>query len=94
MLLPDLDAAGAAEAAERVRRGVSGTPFDLPGVGPASVTVSVGAATWRSGEPAAETLARADARCYAAKRAGRNRICTGLEELGTPGGAQDPAPRG
>lgn len=41
-----------------------------------TVTISLGAATHRGGEAAAEWLARADAAMYRAKRAGRNRTTT------------------
>lgn len=41
---------------------------------PAEVTVSIGAAEWWPGDEVAETVGRADAAMYAAKRAGRNRV--------------------
>ncbi|WP_221322513.1 GGDEF domain-containing protein [Actinoplanes sp. L3-i22] len=62
---------------ERVRATVAGHPWravtgDLP------VTVSIGADSVMPGDGQAELLARADARLYAAKRAGRNRVIAGL----------------
>jgi diguanylate cyclase len=39
-----------------------------------SVTLSIGVATYRSGERLAETLHRADGALYSAKRGGRNRV--------------------
>ena len=39
-----------------------------------TVTISIGAALYRPGEPLAELIVRADAALYAAKAAGRNRV--------------------
>jgi diguanylate cyclase (GGDEF)-like protein len=73
-VLPGASASGAAEVAERVRRGVEGTDFsDLhPEL---AVTVSVGATVWEPRDASfAATLERADAHLYRAKAAGRNRV--------------------
>jgi diguanylate cyclase (GGDEF)-like protein len=69
VLLPGGEAEAVA-AAERMRRGVDEHPFD--GVG--RVTISVGVAVARPGESAREVVGRADAACYRAKAAGRNRV--------------------
>ncbi len=41
------------------------------------MTFSGGATTWTEGESLAQTLLRADAAMYAAKRAGKNRVVIG-----------------
>ncbi len=74
LLLPGADEAAAAEVAERVRRGVQ----DMAGpFGP--VTVSLGVAAWDAGRhgDGAGLRAAADARLYAAKAGGRNRVVAG-----------------
>ena len=59
---------------EALRARVAASPPALEGE-PPRVTLSIGLASWpRDGDEAAEVLARADARLYAAKRAGRNRL--------------------
>jgi diguanylate cyclase (GGDEF)-like protein len=70
VLLPDTAGSEAVEVAERMRQRVEGHVFE--GVG--SVTVSLGVAVARSGEGTREVVGRADAACYGAKRAGRNRV--------------------
>ncbi|AWN22170.1 GGDEF domain-containing protein [Deinococcus irradiatisoli] len=55
--------------AERVRRDIEGTQ-----VADHHVTVSLGVASYRSGERAAQVFARADQRLYEAKRHGRNLV--------------------
>lgn len=74
--MPDIDAAQAAEIAERVRGAVAGTPFVLrDGALHLPVTVSIGLslAEGGNGDPA-ELIRRADAALYASKHAGRNRV--------------------
>ena len=75
LLLPGADEAAAADVADRVRRGVE----DMPGrFGP--VTVSLGVAAWDAGpqgDDGAGLRAAADARLYAAKAGGRNRVVAG-----------------
>jgi len=68
VVLPGADEAAAAGVAERIRRGVEETPGREP------VTVSLGVASTAGDEDAGSLLARADARLYAAKAAGRNRV--------------------
>jgi diguanylate cyclase (GGDEF)-like protein len=71
LLLPGRDGAAAVRVAERVRRAVSDVPVaGLP------LTVSAGVATTRAGEGSLpDLLSRADDALYAAKAAGRNRVC-------------------
>jgi diguanylate cyclase len=40
------------------------------------VTFSAGVTAWRAGESLDETIERADAALYEAKRSGKNRTCT------------------
>jgi diguanylate cyclase (GGDEF)-like protein/PAS domain S-box-containing protein len=69
-ILPRTDLRGARLFADRVRAGVAG----LDGL-PCRVTVSAGMAEWTRGQDVKAVLARADARLYEAKRAGRDRVC-------------------
>lgn len=54
-------------------------PVDTP-AGPLAVTVSVGAATARRGEPEEQALAEADRALYEAKGGGRNRVAVAAAE--------------
>jgi two-component system, cell cycle response regulator len=74
-LLPGADEAAAREAGERVRLAVKDGPVDAGGTAIA-VTLSVGVAVRRAGEDGPALLARADARLYAAKREGRDRVAS------------------
>ena len=72
LLLPDTELDGAELAGERLRTALRATPArhaeqDLP------VTVSLGVAQWRPGEPLKALLGRADAALYRAKSEGRDR---------------------
>ena len=71
LLLPGAGEASAGEVAERMRRGVEAHPGRF---GP--VTVSLGVAAWDAGRhrDGAGLRAAADARLYAAKAGGRNRV--------------------
>ena len=73
LVLPGADLAGAAELAERVRAAVAAAPVQAGGAR-LSVTVSLGCAVLAAGEAPAALVARADARLYEAKRAGRDRV--------------------
>jgi two-component system cell cycle response regulator len=74
VVLPGADLARAAEAAERIREAVAAEAVTAGGAA-LSVTVSLGCATLLPDERDARALlARADARLYEAKRAGRNRV--------------------
>ncbi|WP_163559144.1 sensor domain-containing diguanylate cyclase [Halomonas sp. NO4] len=57
--------------AERLRRLIAEHDF---GIAPGEVTVSIGLAEYRLGEPRDTLIERADASLYAAKRQGRNRV--------------------
>ncbi len=74
VVLPGATLAEASFVAERVRAAVETTMNDVPARPP--VTVSVGLATWPGdGGSVADVLAAADRALYAAKNAGRNRVC-------------------
>ncbi|HTN52482.1 MAG TPA: diguanylate cyclase [Anaeromyxobacter sp.] len=72
-LLPGADLAAALAAGERLRKAVAAAPVQAGAAGIA-VTVSVGCAALGRDEDGAALLARADARLYEAKRAGRDRV--------------------
>jgi two-component system cell cycle response regulator len=75
ILFPEAEPAAATERLERFRAGVAGQPVRLPSTVAVPITFSVGLAVFPDdGEEAADLLARADQRLYAAKRAGRNRL--------------------
>ena len=69
-ILPRTELWAARPFAERVRMGVAA----LDGL-PCRVTVSAGMAEWTRGQDVRAVLARADAKLYEAKRAGRDRVC-------------------
>lgn len=74
-VLPKSDAPGAVIAAERVRRAIAFTPFEMQdGTVLPNVTISIGVAEARAGFSAAKLLAKADEALYRAKRNGRNRV--------------------
>jgi len=69
VVMPGVDAAGAANAAERIRLAIERVSPDLP------ITASVGVASAPlHGSTAGEVTAAADAALYEAKRGGRNRV--------------------
>jgi diguanylate cyclase (GGDEF)-like protein len=68
------DALGAAEFAERLRRGIEEHAFDV-GIGqPLPVTANIGVATRKAGENMDALIRRADEALYVAKRNGRNQV--------------------
>jgi diguanylate cyclase (GGDEF)-like protein len=75
VFLPKLDLEHSLQFAERVRSEVRGQRFDgaLAGI---ELSISAGVAEHQPGEALGELLQRADAALYAAKRAGRDRVCT------------------
>jgi diguanylate cyclase (GGDEF)-like protein len=87
--------ADASELAERIRRAVEGLKM-AAGLREVGVTASIGVASFSeieaSGEPVGALLALADARMYAAKASGKNRVCTVQSALwarsGRHGGAR------
>lgn len=62
------------QAAERLRRNVERHIFVLPGGGTIRITISVGASIFPEIDPG-ELFDKADQALYAAKEAGRNRVC-------------------
>jgi diguanylate cyclase (GGDEF)-like protein len=73
VILPATNAEAAAAMAERLRAAVEA--IDLRDLDPAlRVTISLGVAEWRNGEPLARVTARADEQLYRAKQDGRNRV--------------------
>jgi diguanylate cyclase (GGDEF)-like protein len=73
MVLPQTELEGARECAERVRSETQRCGFDVCGE-KHNMTLSIGLAQYRPGEPVSELLERADAALYRAKTAGRNRV--------------------
>lgn len=77
LVLLKTDMKQASELADRLRREVAALRFTSD---PAlRVTISIGMATFRSGETLDALLARADEALYEAKDSGRNRICLASE---------------
>ena len=77
LLLPEVEIAGAARVAERVRRQVRSVRFDLDGTdAPFSITISCGVSAFphhaRDSEDGMGPIERADHALYQAKRRGRN----------------------
>lgn len=76
VLLPETTAENALAIAERLRQRVSqASPGEVAGKVLSAVTVSIGVAEYRPGRTLQSLLAAADEALYAAKRAGRNRVC-------------------
>ncbi|MBL8114325.1 MAG: GGDEF domain-containing protein [Acidobacteria bacterium] len=73
VVLADAGLEGARDGAERIRAAVANERITFAGA-LIPVTISAGAASLQEGETGLELIARADARLYAAKRAGRNRV--------------------
>ncbi len=81
VLMPDTDSASGERLAERIRRAISASTFELPGGEPIAVTVSMGIAGARP-DPEDDDLktvgdaliARADVALYRAKSGGRDQV--------------------
>jgi diguanylate cyclase (GGDEF)-like protein len=101
VLLPGLQLDRCGDIAERLRVGVA--VADLPHLGappPRRITISCGAASFQAGQgfTQADLFAAADAALYAAKQAGRNRVCVADQppqpvRPGTPPAAPATSPR-
>jgi diguanylate cyclase len=76
VVLPGCSLANAQRVAEQIRTAVESKKIVKRSTGESlgSITLSIGVAQHIPGDPAAETINRADACLYAAKRAGRNRV--------------------
>lgn len=74
-LLPQTDADGAKVAAEHIRQAIEETRFSFEST-VLPTTVSCGAAHVLLGDDAVSIVKRADEALYAAKRGGRNRVCS------------------
>ncbi|MCW2542558.1 MAG: diguanylate cyclase with sensor [Frankiales bacterium] len=73
VILPETDADGVAQLAERICVAIRRKPFGEPGLPPVHLTVSAGGAVFPAhGLQTSVLLARADQALYEAKRAGRN----------------------
>lgn len=80
LLLPATDAQGAATALRKICTLVREQPL----VAGLEVRVSIGAAPLRDDDDWPTWLSRADAQLYAAKRAGRDRVCLDVQPPGEP----------
>jgi len=85
-LLPETEQPGAYIVAEKIRDAVAALNIPHDGSVHARVTISVGVAVLSPavGDLAETLIAQADAALYAAKRAGRNRVCTALHDETRP----------
>jgi diguanylate cyclase (GGDEF)-like protein len=80
LLLPETEAAGAVEVAERIRARIAAEPFPER-----SVTVSIGVAEFPSdGDRPDQIIEVADAALYEAKHSGRNRVVRGVKSSKRP----------
>jgi diguanylate cyclase len=77
VILPKTTLADAMVVAEQIRRTVESRKIVKKSTGESygSITLSIGGSEIKAAESGAEFLARADACLYAAKHAGRNRVC-------------------
>jgi diguanylate cyclase (GGDEF)-like protein len=84
LILPRTDIDGALECTERVRLTTMQHPF-----GKLHITISAGVAELAKGESIDSLLRRADKALYAAKAAGRNRICEAAATTDASPGAHE-----
>jgi len=79
VILPETGLEGARELAEQIRRSIAGHRVVVKATGRdlGRITLSIGCAQQRWGEPAADFVLRADRALYQAKRMGRNRVAVG-----------------
>ncbi len=78
VVLPAADMHTCAAVAERIRKSIAEAKITRRATGEAlpGITVSIGVAQFRPGEPASEFIERCDNALYAAKSNGRNRVMT------------------
>ena len=79
VLLPDTDIGGAKSVAEKIRQAVEQKPF-RSGSSRVNITVSCGVASFQQGDGRKAPFERADEALYLAKRNGRNRCCSEVQE--------------
>ncbi|TFW38588.1 sensor domain-containing diguanylate cyclase [Pseudomonas putida] len=70
LLLPNSSISVAKDVAERLRAVVASAQFETVG----HITISLGVALWKTGEPVIATFEKADQLLYRAKALGRNRV--------------------
>lgn len=73
LVLPGSDLHQARRTGECIRRSIEARCAQVDGI-PVALTVSIGVATYRTGDSVASLVARSDLAMYAAKHAGRNRV--------------------
>ena len=73
LVMPSTGIEEARTVAERIRERLASSPIDVGGTS-VPLTVSIGVATWMSGEDVHAFEGRADAALYRAKQDGRNRV--------------------
>jgi diguanylate cyclase len=74
MLLPETDAAQAAQAMETVRRAINARGVNYANGSSLTVTASFGVAAFAEGDTSERVFTRADAALYQAKSSGRDRV--------------------
>lgn len=81
VILPQTPIAGALEVAEQIRKDIGSKRVQLRASGEqlGEITLSIGAAAFRAGEPPATLVERADRALYLAKQQGRNRVVAETE---------------
>ncbi|MEW5692678.1 MAG: sensor domain-containing diguanylate cyclase [Candidatus Hydrogenedentota bacterium] len=81
LLLPETDSIGGRAVAERLRRKVEETEFDIGDNKKIKITISIGVATYPDDATNMELfIERADKMLYKAKKQGRNQVCCAFEE--------------
>ncbi len=76
VILPKTELTGASRVADDIRARMAKQKLVNHQTGEqiGAITLSIGVASYRSGEPPANLIARADSALYAAKGRGRNRV--------------------